>query len=78
MLVPEMALDMIEVGESSGALSPMLTSVGRVLRRGSQLAIVCARIHHRARPADFHGIVGCLYSDFAVFANLFFLNDGSA
>ncbi len=26
-IVPEMALDMIEVGESSGALSPMLTSV---------------------------------------------------
>src|ERR1700674_1084003 len=26
-VVPEMALDMIEVGESSGALSPMLTSV---------------------------------------------------
>jgi type IV pilus assembly protein PilC len=25
--MPEMALDMIEVGESSGALSPMLTSV---------------------------------------------------
>jgi type IV pilus assembly protein PilC len=26
-VMPEMALDMIEVGESSGALSPMLTSV---------------------------------------------------
>jgi type IV pilus assembly protein PilC len=26
-IMPEMALDMIEVGESSGALSPMLTSV---------------------------------------------------
>jgi type IV pilus assembly protein PilC len=26
-VIPEMALDMIEVGESSGALSPMLTSV---------------------------------------------------
>jgi type IV pilus assembly protein PilC len=26
-VVPELALDMIEVGESSGALAPMLTSV---------------------------------------------------
>jgi type IV pilus assembly protein PilC len=45
-VMPTMALDMIEVGESSGALAPMLTSVAEFyedevsLRLGTLVAII--------------------------------------
>jgi type IV pilus assembly protein PilC len=45
-VMPEMALDMIEVGESSGALGPMLTSIAEFyeeevsLRLGALVAVI--------------------------------------
>jgi len=45
-VMPEMALDMIEVGESSGALGPMLTSIAEFyeeevgLRLGALVSII--------------------------------------
>jgi len=67
-IMPELALDMIEVGESSGALAPMLTSVrgilrGRInLRLGAMVSLI--------EPAIliFHGIVRRFYFDLALFA----------
>jgi type IV pilus assembly protein PilC len=44
--MPELALDMIEVGESSGALAPMLTSVAEFyeeevnLRLGAMVSLI--------------------------------------
>jgi type IV pilus assembly protein PilC len=45
-VMPEMALDMIEVGESSGALAPMLNSVAEffeeevTLKLGAMVALI--------------------------------------
>jgi type IV pilus assembly protein PilC len=45
-VMPELALDMIEVGESSGALAPMLTSVAEFyedevnLKLGAMVALI--------------------------------------
>ncbi len=54
---PGLAVDMIEVGESTGALPSMLIERGRVLRRGREHSHDRGAVAHRAGDHDVNGIV---------------------
>ena len=68
-MMPPMALDMIEVGESSGALAPMLNSVAEFyedevnVNRSAMVALI------EPIMSDFHGNFGGIYFDFTISAD---------
>ena len=77
-IMPELALDMIEVGESSGALAPMLTSVAEFYEEEVNLRLSAMVSLIEPAILIFMGIVGGIHSDFALFADLFVFDDGSS
>ena len=77
-VMPELALDMIEVGESCGALGPMLTSVAEFYEDEVNLRLSAMVSLIEPVILDFYGLVGGIYPDFVFLADLFFLRRESA
>ena len=74
--MPEMALDMIEVGESSGALAPMLNSVAEFYEEEVSLSLGAMVSLIEPVILIFMGLSGSLYPDFTVSADIFVLHLG--
>ena len=70
-LVPDLALEMIEVGEASGALAPMLASVAEFYEDDVNTQLTNLVALDRAGDIDFHGNSDRFYPGGAVFADVF-------
>ena len=66
---PELSVEMIEVGESTGALPPMLNSVAEFFEEDVQTPLT-ASWPYRARDPDRHGRCRRHHSDRALYADL--------
>ena len=68
-IFPDLAVEMLEVGESTGALPAMLTSVAEFYEEDVQTALGAAHGADRAGDFDFHGDFCRRCVDFAVYAD---------
>ena len=67
---PGLSIDMIEVGESTGALPAMLNSVADFYEDDVNTRMTGGALHDRARHHDFHGHFRSIRIDCVVSADL--------
>ena len=70
-MFPGLAIDMIEVGESTGALPAMLNSVAEFFEEDVNTRMTADAVADRAGHHDRDGLVRGLRFDFVVSADLF-------
>ena len=69
-MFPGLAIDMIEVGESTGALPAMLNSVAEFFEEDVNTRMTATLVPDRARHHDLHGHLRGVRVDRAVSADL--------